>query len=273
MRFVDADVSILGEHWRRHEIRQASLEPMGAGLRLVVSGASARQYSNAQIDDYSGQARRRDFPWRPPLRLTVRARFSHPAGQLKGTAGFGFWNDPFLMTGVRVPALPQAVWFFYASPPANIKLDARLPGHGWKAASIDAGRPEALLLVPLAPVAVPLMSWRPVYHALWPRIQHALRIGEVSVGADMTAWHSYALEWGARRARFLVDGRAVGHDLPSPRGPLGFVAWLDNQYLVATPQGRFRWGLLDVPDRQWLEIERLTIEVPEDHDHMADRTN
>jgi hypothetical protein len=55
--------------------------------------------------------------------MTVRACFSHPAGTLRGTAGFGFWNDPFLMTGARLPALPRAIWFFYASAPSEMKLD------------------------------------------------------------------------------------------------------------------------------------------------------
>ncbi len=95
---------------------------MAPTLRFVTDDATSRQYSNAQVDDYRGLSRRR-FPWRPPAKLTVRARFSHPAGHLKGTAGFGFWNDPFLMTGARLPALPQAIWFFYASPPSDMRLD------------------------------------------------------------------------------------------------------------------------------------------------------
>ena len=76
----------------------------------------------------------------------------------------------------------------------------------------------------------------------------------------MTAWHTYVVEWGERRARFSVDGEPVLEDAPSPHGPLGFVMWLDNQYMVATPQGRFGWGLLDVPGRQWMEVDSLTIE-------------
>jgi hypothetical protein len=36
--------------------------------------------------------------------------------------------------------------------------------------------------------------------------------------------------------------------------------WLDNQYLVVTPWGRLRWGLLDTPGRQWLEVSELAIE-------------
>jgi hypothetical protein len=224
----------------------------------VNHDARADQYSNAQIDDYQGLPRRR-FVWRPPLQMVVRARFSRPAGELKGTAGFGFWNDPFLMTGGRVPALPRVAWFFFASPPSNMKLDLETPGYGWKAATLDAQRPGALLLAPLAPLAVLLMNLRPLYDALWPPIQRALHVAEAALALDMTAWHRYALEWERERAVFRVDGDLV-LEAPAPRGPLGFVMWMDNQYLVATPWGRLRWGLLAAPGRQWMEVDRLSIE-------------
>jgi beta-glucanase (GH16 family) len=76
----------------------------------------------------------------------------------------------------------------------------------------------------------------------------------------MTDWHTYSLEWGTERARFSVDGASVLQGAPSPQGPLGFVMWLDNQYMVVTPWGRLGWGLVDVPGRQWMEVEQLTIE-------------
>ena len=141
----------LSSAWRRIACHGAGLQLTGETLRLVNTNASAQRYTNAQIDDYGGLPRRR-FLWSPPLTLTVRARFSHPAARVRGdcdcdfqyqptteagpilggTAGFGFWNDPFVMTDRRPPALPRAIWFFYASPPSNMKLDLHTPGCGWK---------------------------------------------------------------------------------------------------------------------------------------------
>ncbi len=250
--------------WRQYIVGNGALEPTGTTLRLVTTDASSQHYSDAQIDDYQGLLRRQ-FLWHPPLRLTVRARFSHPSahgpsGGLIGTAGFGFWNDPFMMTGARVPTLPRAIWFFYASPPSAMKLDLHCPARGWKAATVDATRTTALLLAPFAPLAVLLMNFRPLYHALWPPIQRAVGVREAMLEIEMTTWHTYSIEWTTEQASFSVDGRMMLQNAPSPQGPLGFVIWLDNQYMVVTPWGRLGWGLLDVPGRQWMEVDWLSIE-------------
>jgi hypothetical protein len=76
----------------------------------------------------------------------------------------------------------------------------------------------------------------------------------------MTDWHTYVVEWGRDRARFLVDGTSVLDCSTPPRGALGFVMWLDNQYAIVTPWGRFGFGLLDAPGLQWMEVETLVIE-------------
>lgn len=264
-------------HWQSLVVGNGALAWTGSTLRLVNTDTTADRYTNAQIDDYQGRPRRA-FLWRPPLTLTVRARFSHPGfapptdqdwaaarpgtcpGEfLGGTAGFGFWNDPFLMTGARRLTLPRAIWFFYASPPSNMKLDLRTPGCGWKAATIDALGPTFLLLTPTAPLAVLLMRVPSLYRVLWPMAQRAMRVSEALVGVPMTAWHTYTIAWGCERARFSVDGEVILECPTSPRGPLGLVIWKDNQYMVVTPQGRFRHGYLQMPGQQWLEIEKITL--------------
>jgi hypothetical protein len=159
----------------------------------------------------------------------------------------------------RSPALPRAIWFFYGSPPSNMKLALDTPGCGWKAATIDAAKVPFLLLAPTAPVALPLMHLRALYRRLWPVGQRAIRVSEAAVDADMTAWHTYAIRWERRSARFLVDGQEILASNTPPRGPLGLVIWLDNQYMVVTPQGRFRHGLLAQPGRQWLELESVHV--------------
>jgi hypothetical protein len=245
--------------WKRYVVGQGALEPTGSTLLFVNADTSARRYTNAQIDDYQGLPRRR-FLWRPPLRLTVRARFSHPAGELTGTAGFGFWNDPFFMTGRRLPTLPKVTWFFYASPPSDMKLDQHAAGHGWKAATLDAMRLPFFLLAPTTPLAVPLMNIGPFYRALWPVAQRAIGVNEAALEASMTEWHTYTIEWGTGEARFSVDGEPVLESASSPGGPLGFVMWLDNQYALVKPWGRLGYGLLDAPGRQWMEVDTLSME-------------
>jgi hypothetical protein len=43
-----------------------------------------------------------------------------------------------------------------------------------------------------------------------------------------------------------------------PPGPLGFVAWIDNQYAIATPQGSLRFGTVS-SSAEWLEIDWIRI--------------
>jgi hypothetical protein len=245
--------------WQTFVRGNGVLEPTGETLRFINIDTATGRYTNAQIDDYQGLVRR-DFFWRPPLQMTVRARFSHPTGTLKGTAGFGFWNDPFLMTGLRRPALPRAVWFFYSSPPSNMKLDLNTPGFGWKAGTLDAIRWPFFALLPTAPLAIPLMNIGFLYRTLWPIGQRAINVSEAIIPVSMTEWHIYRIDWQKKRVSFTVDGETILDCRTAPAGPLGFVMWLDNQYMVVTPWGTFKYGLLEAPGRQWLEISRVEIE-------------
>jgi len=246
------------EQINHHIVGNSAIAQTEAGIRMTNHPTSITTYSNAQLDDYQGRPRRA-FPWRPPLSLTLQARFSHPTGTLSGTAGFGFWNDPFMMTGARLPSLPRAIWFFYSSPESNIALALDQPGHGWKAATIDAWRWPFFLLAPTAPIAMPLMRIRPLYHALWPLAQRAIGVSERLVEVDLTTWHTYRIEWGVTSAHFFVDDQLVLAGNTPPRGPLGLVIWKDNQAMVVTPWGSFRHRLVASATDQWLEVATVAI--------------
>lgn len=219
-------------------------------------------YADAQMDGYGVPASpifpRSRLPFRAGLRLALNARFSHPAGQLQGTAGFGFWNAPFADPSIKWPALPQAVWFFYASPPADLPLAVSGPGRGWFVGTIDAGTRTAVSLIPFAPIFL-LLNRVPSLHHLWPMVRRKLGISFHRLPVSMTAWHSYRLDWLPQSCSFYVDGEPVYQTSLSPRGPLGFVCWLDNQYLALNLNGRFRWGTLPIPETQWMDVTDLEI--------------
>ena len=239
--------------WRDTELGGGIVAASGAVFRLVLPGAGSEHYSDAQISDY---ARRADFGNRPPLRLSLRARAQ---GELKGTAGFGFWNHAF-MPGQRSFRLPQALWFFFTSRENDIALAQGIAGHGWKAAAINAHSWRFLALLPFAPLGFLLMRSRALYAALWPIGQRAIGVSEALLDETLLGeFHDYRIDWLAGRAVFAVDGEVVHQAERVAPGPLGFIVWIDNQYAIVTPQGHFKWGLLAASGAQSLEVRDIQI--------------
>jgi hypothetical protein len=222
---------------------------------------TAVSYADAQFDDYGLEQGRARFRWRPGTRLRLQAQFSHEQDEMLGTAGFGFWNAPFGDPTMRRPSLPQATWFFFASDPSDLPLAWPGPGRGWFAATLDAGRKTAVPLAPLAPIILLLNRLPALERRLWPAVRRRLAISFAPIPATMTAWREYELIWQPEGCHFLVDGQSVLETAHSPRGPLGFVCWVDNQYMVATRNGRFRSGTLPTPTSQSLRVRQLTIEA------------
>ncbi len=241
-------------YWVRFAVGHADIEHAPGSLRLVLEGAEEGQLSDAEIDDHRTVPRHR-LPWKPPLRLTVRARASHGSGELLGTAGFGFWNDPFDWVGnVQVP--PNALWFFYASPQSDMALDPGARGNGWKAATLNGGHADkATMTLGNFIFQLPGMS-RLVFQMAQTRIHaHERVLDEV----DLTGWHDYRIDWSAETAAFFVDDVQV---LAAPHPPLealGFVAWVDNNVAVMGPGREFAFARMAIPQRQWLELSHVSI--------------
>ena len=242
--------------WRPIAVGCGQITARQNGLQLAVGGATRHHYSDAQLDDVYGPGR--GLRWQPPVRLSLRARFSHRAEQLRGTAGFGFWNAPLMPHAL--PRLPRAAWFFFMSLPGNMPLALGTAGHGWKAAVIDATTPQALVWLPLAPIVVPLLNLPPLYAPLWRRVQAAVQVQEQALpDVDMAQWQIYTIDWQPHGVTCLVNGQPVLHG-PAPHGPMCCIIWMDNQYAIIEPRGRFGWGLLDIPAAQWLAIDWLILE-------------
>ena len=245
-------------HLRRLEVNggRVQQEPYWS----LILPPTAKGYADAQIDDYGLDGiKRRHYPWLPGTCLHLRARFSHTSGNMVGTAGFGFWNAPFADPDVRWPALPQAVWFFFASAPSDLPLARVGPGRGWFAATMDATGSSALVMLPLAPAALLLNQLGGLRRKIWPRIRRRLKISFAPIAHAMDDWHAYSISWMPDGCSFLIDGAPVLRTPHSPAGPLGFVCWVDNQYLIATNKGRLGWGTLPTMAAQKLEVDGLSI--------------
>lgn len=237
--------------------------PQGdTGWTLTLRAGSGKAYRWAQVDDYIPLPRRA-FCWRAPVCLRLCARVSQPAAA--GTWGFGLWNDPFAMnllggTARRLPALPNAAWFFYAIPPNHLTLRDGAPGHGFLAQTFASPRVPSLLLAP-AGLLAPLLAW-PAF-ARWARrvARRVIHEDSARIHVDVTQWHEYALTWQPGEACFTVDGMERLVTNVSPRGPLGLVLWIDNQYMAFPPDGRLRFGMLPVEQDTTLELRDISIQT------------
>ncbi|MFZ5880749.1 MAG: hypothetical protein ACOY0R_15385 [Chloroflexota bacterium] len=233
--------------------RDASVIETPGGFRLTIPASDGSRYDDAQLDDYAGLARR-DFPHRS-LDLSLRARAS--AESTPGTWGFGVWNDPFgLSLGFggnpfRLPALPNAAWFFYASPPNYLSFQNAKPAQGFLAQTFRAPRFHPALIG--AGLALPFSRI-----AARRRLGQVIAEDSVALSVDVTQWHGYRLRWREDRVVFEVDNVPVLETSVSPHPPLGFILWIDNQFAAFTPAGKISFGVLAHPEA-WLEIEGLEI--------------
>ncbi len=244
----------------------AKVSQTADGWRMDIPAGPRRVYRLAQLDDYM-HLPCRAFPWDPPLTprepwgvaLSLHARLSD--SNLPGTWGFGLWNDPFGFaigfggTARRLPALPNAAWFFHASQENYLSLRNDIPPNGFFAGTFRSPRWPSPLLAP-ALLALPFLALRPASRLLRRLASRIVRQDAAAVRVDVTQWHAYSIRWQADAVLFLVDGAEILHTHITPRGPLGLVLWIDNQYAAWTPQGRVAYGTLENP-AAWLEIENI----------------
>jgi hypothetical protein len=238
----------------------ARVEKIGENSwHLEIPARTKRGYRLAQLDDH-GSLSRGDFPWKPPLTLSLQARIS--AEELPGTWGFGLWNDPFSFMLAynklvpRFPTLPEAAWFFHASPQNYLSIRDDLPAYGFLAATFSSKKVPIALLALASPILaltlIPGLA-QPVRQSMRWVIQQDTAL----IHTNVTEWHTYMLEWEPALVRLSLDGTEVLDTSITPRGPMSLVIWVDNQYAALPPDGRFRYGILPNPEPAWMEIRDL----------------
>ena len=230
---------------------------------LEIPSGQAGTYRWAQLDDHLHR-NRKHFPWQPPLSFRLRARVS--ASDLPGTWGFGLWNDPFSASfGIsgaarRLPALPNAAWFFYAAPPNYLAFRDTHPAQGFLAATFSSPNLSPLLLAP-GGLALPLLFLPPAARLLRRWVRALIHESARQMPVDATQWHDYRLDWQAQQVRFLVDQQQVFETNISPRGPLGIAIWIDNQYAAFPPSGKLKMGTSANSQPAWLEVAGIEVQT------------
>ncbi|HEX9388999.1 MAG TPA: hypothetical protein VF918_21930 [Anaerolineales bacterium] len=238
---------------------------------LSIPAGKANQYRLAQLDDYP-QLRRREFPWRFPFSFSLSARVSHDS--IPGTWGFGLWNDPFGLSfgfggnPLRLPTLPNAVWFFGASKESYLSF--RAPSTGGLDTDETSTRPTR----PAVNGFLAQVFRSPRFHSLlipaslalpFSRKRTRRLLGKVidedgiALSVDVTQWHRYRLDWRENRVSFDVDDVQMFESYVSPNPPLGLVIWIDNQFAAFTPEGKIGFGVLENPEPAWLEIKDVDV--------------
>jgi hypothetical protein len=227
----------------------------GESYRLMIPAGAADKYRLAQLDDYA-KTPRSQFPLTLPRSLSLSARAS--SRSIPGTWGFGLWNDPFgLSVGLggnplRLPALPNAVWFFGASEENHLSFRDGTAGYGFLTQTFRSPGFHPLLI----PAGLALPFSRKLTRRLMGRV---IEEDGTSLRVDVSQWHRYRLDWRENRVSFVVDDARVFESFVSPNPPLGLVIWIDNQYAAFTPEGKIGFGILANPEPAWLEIKDIDI--------------
>jgi hypothetical protein len=229
--------------------------------RMEIPAGERGVYRLAQFDDYFTHARHL-FPHSQPCNIQMCARLS--SDSLPGTWGFGLWNDPFGLSinnggmPFRLPALPQAAWFFHGSSENCLTFHDDLPANGFFAGTFSSPRLPILVFTPFI-INLPLLMIQPFARWMRPFVGKLIRQDGAPLGIDITRWHNYGIDWQAGLCRFYVDDQLVLETPIVPSAPLGLVIWIDNQYAAWRPDGRLRYGTLSNP-AAWLEIGGLSVD-------------
>jgi len=100
-----------------------------------------------------------------------------------------------------------------------------------------------------------------LYQLLWPIAQRAMGVSEYLLDLNLlTKPHTYTLDWLDDSLEFGIDGLVVHKSPVAPRGAMGFVAWIDNQYAIVKPQGSMSFGYASIQNEQSLILTDIKLQ-------------
>jgi hypothetical protein len=231
------------------------VQAISNGWRLTIPASEKRYYRIAQLDNCTRVARRAFAHQSMDMRL--RARVS--SQNVQGTWGFGVWNDPYrTSTGpgeniLQTLTLPNAAWYFSSSKHSHLAFRDDKPANGFLA---QVFRAEKTPWLPLMGVAGLFLFSRARARR---SLSHLIEEEALRLEIDVTQWHEYRMNWDASGVVFEVDEQTVLQTPISPKGRLGTVIWIDNQFAAFTPEGKVKFGALTGPE-EWMEISDLRME-------------
>jgi hypothetical protein len=239
------------------------IEQIDGARRLLIPLGGAGRYRLAQLDDHRDIPRDK-YPYQAPRRLAVEARVS--SAVLPGTWGFGLWNDPYGFSFapgngfLRLPALPNAAWFFGSSQKCYLTFRDDRPGNGFLAQVFSSPRFDTALIRAALAAPFSLRTTRRLLSRVISEDEVQLAGPKSQGRLDVTQWHTYSIDWGVDQTVFNVDGSQVLATSIVPRGPLGIVIWIDNQFAGFRPNGRLTFGLEANPGPAALDIRGLSLD-------------
>jgi len=234
------------------------------GFRLILPQSDRPRYCLAQLDDYMPLPRCK-LPYQTPFSFQLEAKVS--GSDLPGTWGFGLWNDPFsagfIAGGVSrlLPVLPNAAWFFYGSEENHLSLRDDTPASGFHVKTFRSPQIPSFLSLFALPLA-PFLCCPFTARTLRRLASKLIREDGRALQIDATVWHEYGLTWEDEEVNFSIDGKTIFQTPVSPRGRLGLVIWIDNQYFRFDSQGKIGFGSLKIKCEQSLSIRNIELTSP-----------
>jgi hypothetical protein len=213
--------------------------------------------SNVQIDDYQ-QLARSSFLSGDGTELSFRVRWHWPSGDVPlGTSGVGFWNDPFMMTGWRIPSLPQATWVILHDAKSRLHGGLEPSQVGLHAMSVNAWNSAFLKALPLWFCSVPLWFFPKLRGWLWTKLSKQCEVVDEAIELNGREWNEVNIVRTDATVKIVINGDLVVDAPFNSKRKCGLVIWMDNQFLTWHNSGKLSFGSHVLHEEQWMEVEAL----------------